>query len=69
MHVRRRVQRRNGSIEMRLPEHTSERTVHVPDALLQMLSEHVALGLPYNWLFAEVENVPPHQNTVRAERV
>ena len=29
-----------------------------------MLSEHVALGLPYDWLFAEVEDVPPHQNTI-----
>ena len=32
--------------------------------MLQMLSEHVALGLPYDWPFAEVGDVPPHQNTV-----
>lgn len=38
--------------------------VHVPDALLQMLSEHVALGLPYDWMFAAVEDVPPHQYTI-----
>jgi integrase len=62
--VRRQVQRLNGSFEIRLPKYNSERTVHVPDALLRMLSEHVALGLPYDWLFAEVEDVPPHQNTV-----
>lgn len=61
--VRRQVQRLNGSFEIRLPKYNSERTVHVPDALLRMLSEHVALGLPYDWLFAEVEDVPPHQNT------
>ena len=64
VHVRRQVQRLNGSFEIRLPKYNSERTVHVPDALLQMLSEHVALGLPYDWLFAEVEDVPPHQNTI-----
>ena len=64
VHVRRQVQRLEGDIEVRLPKYNSERTVHVPDALLQMLSEHVALGLPYEWLFAEVEDVPPHQNTI-----
>ena len=47
MHVRRQVQRLNGSFEIRLPTYNSERTAHVPDSLLQMLSEHVALGLPY----------------------
>lgn len=62
--MRRQVQRLNGSFEVRLPKYNSERIVHVPDALLQMLSEHVALGLPYDWLFAEDENVPPHQNTI-----
>ena len=58
------VQRLNGAIEVRLPKYNSERTVHVPDAMLQMLSEHVALALPYDWPFAEVGDVPPHQNTV-----
>ena len=47
VHVRRQVQRLNGSFEIRLPTYNSERTAHVPDSLLQMLSEHVALGLPY----------------------
>jgi integrase len=64
VHVRRQVQRLNGSFEIRLPKYNSERTMHVPDALLQMLSEPVALGLPHEWLVAEVEDVPPHQNTI-----
>jgi integrase len=64
VHVRRQVQRLNGSFEVRLPKYNSERIVHVPDALLQMLSEHVALGLPYDWLFADADDVPPHQNTI-----
>jgi integrase len=64
VHVRRQVQRLDGTVEIRLPKYNSERTVHVPDALLQMLSEHAALGLAYDWLFAEVEDLPPHQNTV-----
>ena len=42
--------------------------MHVPDALLQMLSEHVALGLPCDWIFAEVEDVPPPQNTIGCRR-
>ena len=29
-----------------------------------MLSEHVALGLPYEGCTPEVEDVPPHQNTI-----
>ena len=33
-----------------------------------MLSEHIALGLPYGWLFAEVEDVPPHHNPVGHRR-
>lgn len=64
VHVRLQVQRLDRSVEIRLPKSNSERTVHVPDALLAMISEHVALGLAYDWLFAEVEDVPPHQNTV-----
>jgi integrase len=64
VHVRRQVQRLEGAVEIRLPKYNSERTIHVADALLEMLAEHVALGLAYNWLFAEVEDVPPHQNTV-----
>ena len=35
---------RRGKIEIRLPKYNSERTVHVPDALLEMLSEHVGTG-------------------------
>lgn len=62
--LRRQVQRPDEAFEIRLPKYDSERTVHVPDALLQMLSEHVALGMLYDWLFAETDDVPPHQNTV-----
>nr|WP_300046470.1 hypothetical protein [uncultured Nocardioides sp.] len=32
--VRRQVQRLNGAVEIRLAKYNSERTVHVPDALL-----------------------------------
>jgi integrase len=58
------VQRLEGAVEIRLPNYNSERTIHVADALLEMLAAHVALGLAYDWLFAEVEDVPPHQNAV-----
>jgi integrase len=64
IYVRRQVQRLEGTVEIRLPKYNSERTIHIPDALLELLAGHIALGLPYDWLFAEVEDVPPHQNTV-----
>jgi integrase len=65
IHVRRQVQRGGGgTVEIRLPKYGSERVVPVPDPLLQLLSEHVSLGLVNEWLFAGAEPVPPHQNTV-----
>lgn len=65
VHVRRQVQRLGAhEIEIRLPKYNSERTVAVPDAVLEILAEHIRLGLTSEWLFAGVEGVPPHQNTV-----
>ncbi len=64
IYVRRQVHRIEGAVEIRLPKYNSERTIHVPDALLELLAGHIALGLSYDWLFAEVEDVPPHQNNV-----
>jgi integrase len=63
--VSRQVQRLNGgAVDIRLPKYNSERTVHIPDALIEMLAQHVALGLCSDWLFAGVDDVPPHQNTI-----
>ncbi len=65
VHVRRQVQRlEGGEVDVRLPKYNSERTVHIPDALVEMLAQHVELGLFDGWLFAGVEGIPPHQNTV-----
>jgi integrase len=65
VHVSRQVQRLNGgAVDIRLPKYNSERTVHIPDALIEMLSQHVALGLYSAGLFAGVDDVPPHQNTI-----
>lgn len=65
VHVRRQVQRLGaGEIEIRSPKYSSERIVAVPDARLELLSEHVTLGLANEWLFSGVAEVPPHQNTV-----
>ena len=53
VHIRRQVQRLDGGeIDIRLPKYNSERTVHVPDALVEMLAQHVELGLFDGWLFA-----------------
>ena len=63
--VSRQVQRLNGgAVDIRLPKYNSERTVHIPDPLIEMLAQHVALGLYRDWLFAGVDDVPPHQNTI-----
>src|SRR5579875_4218039 len=52
--VRRRVQRAGGGkVEIRPPKYGSERTVYLPDELLQLLSEHakcVRTAEP-RWLF------------------
>lgn len=41
--VHRQVQRAGGSaVEVRVPEYGSERTAFAPDALLELLAEHVA---------------------------
>lgn len=65
IHVRRQVQRVNGGeVEIRLPKYNSERTVHAAQALIDMLAEHVALGLTNEWLFEGNAKLPPHQNTI-----
>ncbi len=63
--VSRQVQRlTGGELDIRLPKYNSERTVHIPDALVEMLAQHVEQGLWCPWLFAGVDHQPPHQNTV-----
>ena len=52
IHVRRQVQRVNGGeLDIRLPKYNSERTIHAAQALIDILAEHVALGLTNEWLF------------------
>ena len=63
--VRRQVQRAGGGeVEVTLPKYGSERVVFLPDALLEMLSQHVERGVVgrERWLFGTGN--PPHQNTV-----
>ncbi len=65
IHVRRQVQRVNGGeLDIRLPKYNSERTIHAAQALIDILAEHVALGLTNEWLFEGNAELPPHQNTV-----
>jgi integrase len=64
LHVRRQVQRVNGgTVEVRGPKYGSERTVHLPDRLVAMLSEHVRGLDPDGWLFTSARG-PAHANTV-----
>ena len=65
LQVNQQVQRRNGGgLDIRLPKYNSERTVHISDALVELLAQHVEQGLWCPWLFAGVDHQPPHQNTV-----
>ena len=70
LHVsRRQVQRGpGGSLELRAPKHGSERTVTLPDRLLELLAAHIEHHVEDDdtdgWLFRTPNGTPPHQNTV-----
>lgn len=69
IHVRRQVQRANGGVvEIRAPKYGSERTVPVPQGLLELVAEHIRLQLPGSeadaWLFPGEAGNPWHQNSV-----
>lgn len=66
LRVSRQVQRVSGGSEIRAPKYGSERTVYLPDALLDVLSRHVATldgEGPDRWLFRGENGNPPHQTT------
>lgn len=70
INVQRQVQRANGgNVEIRAPKYGSERTIPVPDGLLEILAEHVREGYalttdPGAWLFPGENGHPWHQNSV-----
>jgi integrase len=68
LHVLRQVQKIPGSIEIRPPKFGSERVVYPPDALLDMLSEHIRQYVPGDdpdrWLFPGRNGYPMHQDSV-----
>lgn len=67
--VDRQVQRANGGqVEIRPPKYGSNRTVYVPDGLINLLSEHVRVHVPGDnpdrWMFPGKGEHPLHQNSV-----
>ena len=67
--VCRQVQRGlGGAVQVRPPKYGSERSVFLPDELLQLLTRHVAAHRPgtdlTRWMFEATPGQPPHQNTV-----
>jgi integrase len=63
------VQRGSGGQNVRVspPKYGSERTVPIPDELVQALSRHIAeVGVrgDEQWLFVASGGLPPHGNTV-----
>jgi integrase len=68
LHVRRQVQRIGGDQVLSAPKAGSERTVHLPDALVEILARHVAnVGVYGNdeWLFVGDAGMPPLADTMR----
>ena len=66
--VERQVQRaKRGEVDITPPKYGSERLVHIPDGLVQMLAqhvEHIGVHSVHQWLFIGDGGLPPHQNTV-----
>jgi integrase len=63
LHVTRQSQQGSGGQEIRAPKHGSERTVHLADDLVTLLSTVESHG-PEQWLFAGSNGVPPVGNTI-----
>jgi integrase len=68
VHVQRQVQvATGGGVDIRPPKFGSERTMYVPDGVVQMLSEHLRLRVPGDdpdrWMFTDNRGVPLHQNS------
>lgn len=68
VHVQRQVQlRKGGGVDIRPPKYGSERTVYIPQRLVQILSEHVRQYVPgtdpERWMFPGDGKNPLHQNS------
>ncbi|MGB9302254.1 MAG: site-specific integrase [Mycobacterium sp.] len=68
VHIRRQVQVIDGGgVDIRPPKFGSERTVHLPQDLVAILSEHVRLHVPGDdpdrWMFTDQRGTPLHQNS------
>jgi len=68
LHIRRQVQVVNGGgVDIRPPKFGSERTIHTPQDLVNILSEHVRLYVPGDnpdrWMFRDRRGTPLHQNS------
>jgi integrase len=68
VHIRRQVQVINGGgVDIRPPKFGSERTVHLPQDLVAILSEQVRLHVPGDdpdrWMFTDQRGTPLHQNS------
>ena len=49
------------------PKYGSERVVHIPQALVEMIAAHIekfGVSGAQHWLFVGQNGMPPHQNTI-----
>jgi integrase len=68
VHVQRQAQMvTGGGVDIRPPKYGSERTVYIPEELMQILTEHVRLYVPGDdpdrWMFRGDGSDPLHQNS------
>lgn len=66
LRVDRQVQRGHSSGEFRItgPKYDSHRTIYAPDALLEILAEHIRAGTNGDWLFMGTGGKPPMYHNV-----
>lgn len=66
LRVDRQVQRGHSSSEFRIagPKYDSYRTIYAPDALLEILAEHIRAGTNGDWLFMGTGGKPPMYHNV-----
>lgn len=66
--VQRQIQRAGkGEVSITPPKYGSERVIHISDALVTMLAqhvEHIGVHSVHQWLFIGDGGLPPHQNTI-----
>ncbi|RJN32915.1 tyrosine-type recombinase/integrase [Nesterenkonia natronophila] len=55
---------KGGKVRIKAPKHESNRTIYIPEDLVEMLSAHIASGINGEWLFMGRGGNPPRPDAV-----